>query len=78
MRMKGGKNMSLKDLRPMLWGPVRIYEDVTEKDDIVTYKDLFEGECRDIPESLHGRQIFLISGYDKRTGGIEIQVMSGS
>lgn len=70
--------MSLRDMRHILWGPVRVYEDATEKDDIVAYKDLFEGEWKDIPEDLLGRQIFLVSGDDRRAGGLEIQVMRGS
>lgn len=78
MMVKGEKRMSLKDLRHILWGPVRVYEDAAEENDVVSYKDLFEGEWKDLPEELLGREIFLISGDDRRTGGLEIQVMRGS
>lgn len=69
------KIMTLKDMRPMLWGQVRIYEDATEQD-IVAYNDLFDGDCREIPESLLGRKVFLVSGDAGRPGGLEIQVMA--
>ena len=78
MMVKGEKSMSLKDLRHILWGPVRVYEDATEKNDVVAYKDLFVGEWKDLPEDLLGRQIFLVSGDDGRPGGLEIQVMRGA
>ena len=45
--VKGEKSMSLKDLRHILWGPVRVYEDATEKNDVVAYKEIGRASCRE-------------------------------
>ena len=60
----GGKgcSMKLKEIQPMLAGEVILYEEVEGED---KYNNIFIGNCRDIPEEILQRDIFVIGASTK-------------
>ena len=68
--------MKLKELRTMIAGNVVLCEE-SEKCALDTYPeyiDVFEGDCRHIPEELYERNIVVISGVN-RMGEGHLEIM---
>lgn len=54
--------MRLKEIRPILAGEVMLYE---ETGDEAMYRNIFIGDCRDIPEEIRGREVIVIGASPK-------------
>lgn len=59
--------MKLKELRTMIAGNVVICEESKkhDPDTCPDYIDIFEGDCRHIPQELYERDILVFSGVNK-------------
>lgn len=54
--------MKLKEIRPVLAGEVILYE---ETGDEKMYRNIFIGDCREIPEEIQERDVFVIGPSPK-------------
>lgn len=72
--------MKLKELRAIIVGNVVLYEESErhDPDNYPDYVNIFEGDCRHIPQELYERDIVVISGVDNLGEGcLEIQLRVG-
>ncbi len=63
----------LRDILPVLLGPVTIYEE-HHSDADGWFKDLYKGYTREIPETLWDRQVCIIRGRGYGEEGLDIQL----
>lgn len=63
----------LKDILPVLLGPVTIYEEHHDDAD-GWFKDLYKGYTREIPETLWNRQVCIVRGHGCGEAGLDIQL----
>ena len=63
----------LRDIRPVLLGPVTIYEE-RHSDADGWFKDLYKGYTREIPEALRNRQVCIVRGHGYGEEGLDIQL----
>ncbi len=67
-----GKNMLLRELMPVLCGKVNIFEDVEGACASPWFKDLYSGQCKEIPEEFRSRRVGFIMG--SRDGAVDISL----
>ncbi len=63
----------LKDILPVLLGPVTIYEE-HHSDADGWFKDLYKGYTREIPEALRNRRVCIVRGRGYGEEGLDIQL----
>lgn len=63
----------LRDILPVLLGPVTIYEEHHDKAD-GWFKDLYKGYTREIPEALRNRRVCIVRGRGYGEEGLDIQL----
>ena len=58
------KKMKLREIMDYIFCNVVIYQKTD--DDTDPYKDLYQGNCREIPEDLLDREVWIIAGREER------------
>lgn len=64
--------MFLRELRPVIAGKVTLYEGTD--DEYEPFRDIFEGDCRDIPDRLSNREVGVIGAHGKWSELLDIRL----